>query len=300
MARSGAYGRLLEAGAVDYHDSLPGSEERLAARIAEAEVVINIRASSRFTERVLASAPRLRLLSIWGTGTDNVDLAAAARHGVTVTNTPGVSAPAIAEHALALALSVARRLPRLDTETRRGAWPRGDVLLLNGKTLGIIGLGAIGRQFARLGAGIGMRVIAWTMHPNPELGFNLVELEELLQSADVVSLHLRLSDQTRGFLGRRELGLMKPSAILLNTARGAIVDEAALLDALAAHRIAGAGLDVFETEPLPANHPLCALDNVVLTPHSAGIAPEVLEAGLQLAVDNVREFLRGRPQNVVT
>ena len=299
LARSPAYGRLIEVASVAYYGNLPGSEAELAARIAEAEVVLNIRASSRFTELVLAQAPRLRLISIWGTGTDNVDLPAAARCGVTVTNTPGVAAPSIAEHALALALAVARRLPRLDAETRRGAWPRGDILLLNRKTLGIIGLGAIGQRFAGMGAGIGMRVIAWTMHPKPDLGFEIVELEELLRSADVVSLHLRLSDQTRGFLGRRELALMKPSAILLNTARGAIVDESALVEALAARRIAGAGLDVFETEPLPANHPLCALDNVVLTPHSAGIAPEVLEAGLQLAVDNIVEFLCGRRQNVV-
>src|SRR5688572_30174407 len=125
MARSRAYGRLLEASAVDYHDTLPGSEEKLAARIAEAEVVINIRASSRFSDNVLTRAPRLRLVSIWGTGTDNVDLTSASRRGVAVTNTPGVSAPAIAEHTLALMLAVARRLPRLDSETRRGAWPRG-------------------------------------------------------------------------------------------------------------------------------------------------------------------------------
>jgi D-3-phosphoglycerate dehydrogenase len=299
MARSGAYSRLREAVAVDYHDTLPGSEEKLSARIAEAEVVINIRASSRFSDTVLASAPRLRLLSIWGTGTDNVDLTAASRRGIAVTNTPGVSAPAIAEHTLALMLAVARRLPRLDSETRRGAWPRGDTQLMTGKTLGIIGLGAIGRQFARLGAGIGMRVIAWTLHPKPELGFQLVELDDLLRNSDVVSLHLRLSDQTRGFLGRRELGLMKSSAILLNTARGPIVDETALIETLAARRISGAGLDVFDTEPLPAAHPLCALDNVVLTPHSAGIAPEVLEAGLALAVENVLRFLEGKPQNVV-
>ena len=144
-----------------------------------------------------------------------------------------------------------------------------------------------------------MRVVAWTMHPNPALGFELVELEELLRVSDVVSLHLRQSDQTRGFLGRRELGLMKPTAILINTARGPIVDEAALVETLAARRIAGAGLDVFDTEPLPPGHPLTQLDNVVLTPHSAGVTPEVLEAGLQLAVENVWSFLAGTPRHVV-
>lgn len=285
--------------AVQYFDSLPGTEERLLERIAGAEVVVNIRSSTRFTPPVFERSPALRLLSIWGTGTDNVDLEAAARHGVTVTNTPGVSATSIAEHALALMLAVARRIPRLDSQTRAGEWPRGQMTQLQGKTLGIIGLGAIGRKFARLGAGIGMRVIAWTMHPDPSLGFALVDLDDLLQSSDVVSLHLRLSDQTRGFLGAREFALMKSSAILINTARGAIVDEAAMIDALRSNRLAGAGLDVFAVEPIPANHALLESANVVLTPHAAGITVEALEAGLQLALDNVRNFLAGRPTNVV-
>jgi len=183
---------------------------------------------------------------------------------------------------------------------RRGGWPRGEVTLLHGKILGIIGLGAIGRQFARLGAGVGMRVIAWTMHPNPALGFELVSLDTLLTTADVVSLHLRLSPESRGFIGERQFPMMKPSAIFINTARGGLVDEQALIAALSAQSIAGAGLDVFDTEPLPQGHPLTRLDNVVLTPHAAGIAPEVLEAGLALAVENVWNYLNGTPTNVVS
>ena len=299
MALSDAYRALLERAEVDYHDTLPTGEERLIERIAKAAVVINIRSSTRFTDAVFRQSPNLRLLSLWGTGTDNVDLAAAARHGVTVTNTPGVSAFSIAEHALALMLATARRIPRVDAEIRQGHWSRGQAVQMHGKTLGIVGLGAVGRQFARLGAGIGMRVIAWTMHPNPALGFELVSLDELLRSSDVVSLHLRLSSETRGFIGKSEIEKMKPLAILINTARGAIVDEQALLDALTSNRIAGAGLDVFEAEPLPHGHPLTRLENVVLTPHSAGVTPEALEAGLQLSIDNVWNFLDGRPTNVV-
>jgi phosphoglycerate dehydrogenase-like enzyme len=299
LARSGAFAELKQRAGVDYHDTLPGSEEELARRCAGAEVVLNIRSSSRFNDAVLARLPGCRLLSLWGTGTDNVDLAAAARRGITVTNTPGVSAPAVAEHTLALLLAAARRLPQVDAATRRAEWPRGDVVLLAGKTLGVIGLGAIGRCFARLGAGIGMRVLAWTMHPKPDAGFELVALDELLQRSDAVSLHLRLSPETRGFIGRRELDRMKRSAILVNTARGALVDQAALVAALAERRIAAAGLDVFETEPLPAGDPLMRLDNVVLTPHSAGVATEALEAGLQLAVANIWSFVEGRPANVV-
>jgi D-3-phosphoglycerate dehydrogenase len=300
LAPSPAYAALRELGDVTWCDSLPGSEDRLVERIAGADVVVNIRSSSRFTDAVFSRCPELRLLSIWGTGTDNVDLAAAARHGVMVTNTPGVAAVSIAEHALALLLALARRIPANHAATRQGLWPRGGSMQLHGKTLGIIGLGAIGRQFARIGAGIGMRVIAWTMHPDPTRGFEQTPLDDLLRESDVVSLHLRLSPETTGFLGSRELSLMKPSALLINTARGAIADEAALLDALASGGIAGAGLDVFAAEPLPAGHPLTRLENVVLTPHCAGITPEVLDAGLRLAVDNVRDFLNGRPAHVVS
>jgi D-3-phosphoglycerate dehydrogenase len=189
-------------------------------------------------------------------------------------------------------MAVARRIVPLDAETRRGQWPRGQVMQLRGKTLGILGLGAVGREFARLGAGIGMRVIAWTMHPNPALGFEMVSFEELVRSSDVLSVHLRLSPDTKGMIGWPQIEMMKPSAILINTARGAIVDETALVHALESRRIAGAGLDVFDVEPLPPDHPLMALENAVLTPHSAGITPEAVEAGLQMAVRNIWDFLR--------
>ena len=299
MATSSAYRRFIETTPVKCYDTLPGSEAALIERIRDFETVINIRSSCKFTAGVFAACPRMKLVSIWGTGTDNIDLAAAAKHGVTVVNTPGVSAPAIAEHSLMLMLAVAQRVIANHNGVLAGQWPRGQAALLHGKTLGVVGLGAIGRRFAKLGQGIGMKVIAWTMHPDPALGFELVELDELLRASDVVSLHLRLSDQTKGFLGRERLALMKPGAVLVNTARGPIIDEAALIEALRARRIAGAGLDVFDVEPLPAGHPLTKLDNVVLTPHSAGIAPEVLEAGLALALENIRSFQSGKPRNVV-
>ena len=294
---SAVWAELAARAALDYHDTLPGSEDRLIERIGEAGLVLNIRSSSKFNERVFAACPRLRLVSLWGTGTDHVDLAAAARHRVTITNTPGVSAISIAEHALALLLAVARRIPQTDAATRAGAWPRGQSVELHGKTCGIVGLGAIGRQFARLAAAIGMRVIAWTLHPKP--GDPVVPLDELYRTSDVVSLHLRLSPETTGFVGAAQLALMKKSAILINTARGAIVDEPALVETLAARRIAGAGLDVFTAEPLPPAHPLTKLDNVVITPHCAGITPEALEAGLRMSVENIWAFLEGRPEHVV-
>jgi phosphoglycerate dehydrogenase-like enzyme len=299
LASSGAWADLASNGELDYYGTLPGSEDRLIARIGAAEVVLNIRSSSKFTAAVFDACSHLRLLSVWGTGTDHVDLAAAARHGVTVTNTPGVSAVSIAEHALALLLAAARQIPQMDAATRRGEWARGQSVELHGKTCGIIGLGAIGRHFARLAAAIGMRAIAWTMHPKPLPGVELVELDELYQTSDVVSIHLRLSPETTGFVGAHQFALMKRSAILINTARGAIVDEAAMIDALVERRIRGAGLDVFAAEPLPEGHPLTTLSNVVMTPHRAGITPEALEAGLRMAVENIRAFAEGRPEHVV-
>ena len=300
LATSPAFQKMRsEITGIEYFDTLPGSVEGLIDRIREAEVVINVRSSSVFDSKVFQSCPRLRMVSVWGTGTDNVDLAAAAKHAVTVTNTPAVSAYSVAEHALTLMLAVARRIPTQDAAVRGGNWPRGQGIELRGKTLGIIGIGAIGRRFAEMGQGIGMRVIAWTLHPRASLNIKLVEFDDLLRESDVVSVHVRLSDQTKGLIGERQLSLMKASSILINTARGAIVQESALINALSSNRISAAGLDVFSTEPLPAGHPLTSLGNVVLTPHCAGVTPEALEAGLQMAVDNVRRFLDGAPVNVV-
>jgi D-3-phosphoglycerate dehydrogenase len=303
MGPSEAYQSLLQRAEVAYHDSLPKSRDELLARIGDAESVINIRSSVAFPAEVLRKLPQMKVLSIWGTGTDHVDLAAAGRLGVTVTNTPAVSAISMAEHTLTLMLAVARQIPQVDADTKKGGWSRAFVTQLHGKTLGLIGLGAIGSQTARIARGIGMKVIAWTMHPSPEkardLGVELVSLNDLYQRSDVVSLHLRQSADTAGFIGEREFSLMKPSAIFINTARGAIVDEEAMLSALKEKRIAGAGLDVFTREPLPKDHPITKLPNVVLTPHSGGITKEALEAGLQLCIENVFNFLAGKPSNVV-
>jgi len=159
---SAAWAGLAERAELVYHDTLPGSEDGLIERISEAEVVLNIRSSVRFTEHVFAACPKLRLVSAWGTGTDHIDLPAAARHKVTITNTPGVSAKSIAEHTMGLLFAVARRIPQVDAATRSGAWIKGQSVQLYGKTCGIIGLGAIGARFAQLAAAIGMRTIGWT------------------------------------------------------------------------------------------------------------------------------------------
>jgi D-3-phosphoglycerate dehydrogenase len=292
-----AYGKLTGYDVRTYSDRPSGPGE-LADRIRDAEIVINIRATSRFTAGVLGKSPKLRLISIWGTGTDNVDLAAAKALGIRVTNTPGVSAIAVAEHTLALIMAVAKRTVQVDRQVRQGQWPRAMVMQLRGKTLGLVGTGAIGREVAKLGKGIGMRVIAWTFHPEGDIA-EWVSLDQVFRQSDVLSVHVRQSSDTLGMIRREHFEVMNPDAIFINTARGGIVKEADLVDALQTNRIAGAGLDVFENEPLKPGSPFYSLPNVVLTPHAAGITPETTEAGLALAIENVFSFLAGKPMNVV-
>ena len=297
MAPSAAFGKLAGHDVRSYADR-PSSTDALIARISDAEVVINIRSTSKFTAAVIARCPQLRLISIWGTGTDNVDLEAAKARGVRVTNTPGVSAVAVAEHTLALIMAVAKQIVTVDREVREGKWPRAMVPQLRGQVLGLIGTGAIGREVARLGTAIGMRVIAWTFHPGGDAA-EWVGFDDVFRQADVVSVHVRQSSDTSGLIRREHFEMMKPGAIFINTARGPIVSEADLITALQTNRIAGAGLDVFGHEPLQSDSPLRSLPNVVLTPHAAGITPETTEAGLALAIDNVFAFLAGRPANAV-
>lgn len=297
MSPSSAFARLAGYD-VQTHLTRPATPEELAARIRDAEVAINIRATSRFTAEVLAQCPKLRLISIWGAGTDNVDINAAKERGIRVTNTPGVSATSVAEHTLSLIMAVAKQTVQVDRQVREGKWPRAMVTQLHGKTLGLIGTGAIGREMARLAKGIGMRVIAWTFHPGGGIA-EWVSLEDLFRKSDVISLHVRQTPETMGLIRREHFEMMKPTAIFINTARGPVVREADLLDALRTNRIAGAGLDVFDEEPLPANSPFFSLANVVLTPHAAGITPEATEAGIALAIENVFSFLAGNPKNIV-
>lgn len=295
--------RLHAVGDVVLHQTRAADEEELIERLHGADCTINVRAYSRFDERVLAALPELRLISVLGTGTDNIDLAACNHLGVVVTNCPGASTASVAELSLALLLAVARNVVRSDRDVRKGVWTHLPSFELRGKVLGIVGLGLIGQEVARLGRAFGMRVIAWSFHDDPEraarVGADMVPLEELLRQADAVSIHLRNSAEARGLIGPRELALMKPSAVLINTARALIVDEAALLDALREKRIAGAGLDVFVQEPLPTGSAWAALDNVVLTPH---VGSTTVEASARLAatpVDNILNFAAGEPTNVV-
>lgn len=274
-----------------------GAEDgaELARRIGSARVAVNIRAYACFTDAVFAACPKLEMVSIWGTGTDNVDLAAAQRRGVTVCNIPGVNAYAVAEHTIALMLAVARKIPQIDQAMRDGEWPREMLAQLHGKTLALFGSGSIGTRVAELTRAFGMEVLIWSARSG-----SAAAKSEALRRADFISLHLRLTPQTRGFIGSAEFAAMKPSAILVNTGRGALVDRDALLEALGKNRIAGAGLDVFHDEPLKSGDALTALANTVLSPHNAGQTPEVRRDGLLRTMENVANFLAGTPQNLVS
>jgi D-3-phosphoglycerate dehydrogenase len=295
---------LRKYGEVVIYDTKASSSDELAERLTGAAAVINIRSYSKFPREVLEKLkPSLKIISVLGTGVDHIDLVAASQLGITISNTPDVSTEAVAEHALALMLAAAKDIPAIHNETKGGRWVRSTSIQLYGKTLGVIGTGYIGRQVARLGRGIGMEVVAWTLHPSSEvasrLGIKFVPLDELLRTSDVVSINLRLSLDTAGLIGRRELSLMKPTAIIINTARGAIIDQKALVEALKEGRIAGAGLDVFEQEPIPPDDPILKLDNVILSPHNASSTPEVVEKSSRRSVENVIAFLEGKPANVV-
>ncbi len=295
--------RLQEAARARIYTQKAASQEELIERLQGARAAINIRAYSKFNETVLRSCPDLKMIAVLGIGIDNIDLPAALRLGIQVSNTPGYSAAAVAEHTLALMLAAARRIPEHERELREGRWTRFPMTQLQGKTLGVIGFGSIGRQVAFLGKGIGMKVIAWTLHPDPDrarkAGVEFVEFDRLLSESDVISINIRTSEKTKGLISRQALQKMKPSCILVNTARAGLVDTSAMMEALRTGKLASAGLDVYDREPLPADDPILSLPNVVLSPHNSGMTPEAIEKGNEMVVENVISFLRGRPINLV-
>ena len=297
--------RLRPYATVRLHTTRAADRAELFSRIAPAGVIINVRAYTALDGEALSAAPRLRMISILGTGTDNVDLAAAARREITVTNTPGVGAPSVAELTIGLMLALARAIPISDRRVRDGRWEHVEGPELAGKTLGLLGLGAIGSYVARLGRAMGMQVIGWSFRADPArasaLGIEIVrERDDVFRRADVVSLHLRNTPEVRGLVGARELALMKAGAYLINTARGALVDSAALAAALRAAQIGGAALDVYTEEPLPPErNPFLGLDNVILTPHIGAVTREANARSRAMPVDNIIAFLEGRPQHVV-
>jgi phosphoglycerate dehydrogenase-like enzyme len=278
------------------------SEAALVERLQGFPIVVAMRERSAFPRSVFEKLPELRLLVTTGTRNAALDLDAARDHGVTVSGTWGIVSNT-AELTWGLILSVARRLPGEVGAVRDGRWQQSIGMDLNGKTLGLLGLGNIGSLVAQVGNAFAMDVIAWsanlTEERAAERGARRVERDELFTNADVVSIHLVLSDRTRGLVGRRELSLMKPTAILINTSRGPIIDDDALIEALERGAIAGAGLDAFEEEPLPADHPYRRLPNVVATPHIGYVTHNCYRIFYDQIVEDITAFLDGKPVRVL-
>lgn len=278
-------------------------EEALAERLQDFDVVVLMRERTPFPRSLFERLPQLRLLVTTGARNASVDAQAAADAGVTYCGTGGLGYPT-AELTWGLILAVVRRIAAEDAAVRRGEWQTTLGEGLQGKTLGVIGLGRLGSQVASVGLAFGMSVVAWsenlTRERAEEVGVELAGSKaELLERADVVTIHLVLSERTRGLIGEAELAEMRETAYLVNTSRGAIVDEGALVEALRSGAIAGAGLDVFDTEPLPAGHPLLELANVVLTPHVGYVTKETYEVFYGDAVEDIVAFLDGSPVRVI-
>lgn len=284
-----------------FHEPI-GNIDALAEKLGDFELVFLMRERTPFPAALIERLPKLELIVTSGMRNFSIDVEAARARGVVVAGTPILPYPA-AEHAWALILALAKRIPSCDSEVRAGGWTSGLNLGLKGKTLGVVGLGKLGSQVARVGQAFGMNVIAWSQNLTPErcaeVGVIHVTREALFATADFVTIHLHVGERNRGLVTAADFELMKPEAFLVNTSRGPIVDEADLVAALRRGQIAGAGLDVFDVEPLPADHPLRTLPNTVVTPHTGYVTLENYREFYASTVENIRAYLIGKPINLL-
>ena len=283
-----------------FNDHVEG--EKLVERLKPFDVLVVTRERTKLPRSLVAQLPRLKLVVTAGMRNLGIDLAACREHGVLVCGTGSGSSPT-AELAWGLILALARHIPEEDRSLRAGTWQKTIGMGLKGKTLAVLGLGRLGTQVARVGLAFDMKVIAWsqnlTAERAAEAGCTRVEKTDLFRMADVLTIHLLLSDRTRGIVGRNELALMKPTAFMVNTARAAIVDEQALIDALMNRTIGGAGLDVFEREPLPADAPILRAPNTVLTPHLGYVTRETYDVYFPQALEDIEAWLAGKPIRII-
>jgi phosphoglycerate dehydrogenase-like enzyme len=277
-------------------------EDEIAKRLRDFEVVMALRERTPFPRSLLEKLPNLKLLATAGMHNASIDVKAATEFGILVCGTAGRKSSTV-ELTWGLILAVIRNIPFECYATRTGKWQQTVGIELEGKTLGVMGLGDIGSKVAEVGRAFHMDVIAWSQNLTEEraaeCGTHLVTKDELFKQSDIVTIHLVLSDRTRGLVSWNELQLMKSTAFVINTSRGPIVDEKALIKALEKKIIAGAGLDVFDEEPLPENHPLLSLDNAVLTPHLGYVTEEVYRIYYGETLENIVSFLKGAPQRVL-
>jgi phosphoglycerate dehydrogenase-like enzyme len=280
-----------------------GGAENVVTALQGFEIVCAMRERTAFPRAVIEKLPDLQLLITTGLRNASIDVAAAKERRVVVCGTPSVGNPT-SGIAIGLMLELTRRIGFENARMKAGVpWQSTVGLDLDGLTLGVVGLGKLGTRTCRIARAFGMKVLAWSRNLTPETckqaGVDYAAKDELFRQSDIVTIHVVLSQRTRGLVGARELGLMKPSAYIINTSRGPIIDEAALLAVLRDKKIAGAGLDVFDVEPLPIDHPLRTLDNVVLTPHLGYVAMQNYRAYFAGVVDDIRAFLDGKPMRIL-
>jgi len=278
------------------------SADKIAERLRDFEIVVAMRERTPFDQWLLKHLKNLKLLVTTGMSNASINLNAATNLGILVCGTRGLGYPP-AELAWGLILALLRHIPQEDAAVRQGLWQTTVGFTLHDKILGVLGLGRLGSQVATIGAAFGMSVIAWspnlTSEKAAQFGATLVTKDDLFVQSDVLSIHLRLSDRTKGLVGTRELSLMKPTSYLVNTSRGPIVDEVALIQALQNHAIAGAGLDVFNQEPLPSDHPFIHLNNTVMTPHLGYVAKEGYQVFYEDSVEDIAAYLLDKPVRVL-
>lgn len=294
--------RLRSLGDLEVFEEPPKTSEELKERIREAEVVIV--GWSSLTRSVMDSAERLRMISIWATTCHYADLEAARERGILVTHVPGYATEAVAEYTFALLLAAVRKLTQADKHVREGKfdWRPFTGSELAGKTLGVVGTGAIGCRVADIGRALRMHVLGFDKYPNlkkaEEVGMSYADLKTLLRESDVVTLHVALTSETEKLLGKKEIAAMKNGAVIINTSQGRVIDQEALVEALRSGKLSYAGLDVFGDEPPEKNNPLFKLGNTVLSPHIGFNTVEAEARCTDICVDNVAKFLEGTPQNV--
>jgi len=291
-------------GKVTVHDRTP--PDRVVERAADADVVLTNK--TPITDEHFSQLPRLRLVAVLATGYNIVDVEAARRRGIAVSNVPTYGTRSVAQMVFAHVLNLTQRVGDHADTVRRGRWSKSEdfcywdspLIELDGLAMGIVGLGRIGCATAELAAAFGMRVVAHDVAAvDPPQWVRMVDLEDLFRTSDVVSLHCPLTEDNRGLINARRLALMKPTALLINTSRGSLVDEAALAEALRSGRLAGAGLDVLSIEPPPEDHPLLGLDNCFITPHIAWATRSARARLMKTVVENVAAFIGGSPENLV-
>ena len=298
----GGFGSLSDAEVEVLHEHVGGLDQ-LTAALRGAEIVVAMRERTRFPAEAFERLPDLRLLATTGMANAAIDLAAATRHGVTVCGTEMSGASNTAELTWALILACRRHVVTEDRALRDGRWQTTVGTDLAGSTLGVLGLGRLGAQVARIGQAFGMRVVAWSQNLTPEraaeAGVTRVGKDELFAASDVLTVHLKLSERTTGLIGAAELAAMKPAAVLINTSRGPIVDQDALVAALTAGTIGGAGLDVYDIEPLPPGNPLRATPNTVLLPHLGYVTEGGLRTMYEQVAENIAAWRAGTPTRVL-